>query len=94
MLHVIEGILLTVEEEKKKQRPVRASAILRINKRGSNTFNEYRKIEQSIKSLPGVLSVTVNYVTSKAEVRYDPDKVTIEKIRQAIKDAENGNSDC
>jgi P-type Cu+ transporter len=44
-------------------------------------------VEESLLSLPGVLTASVNLATEKVTVRYDPQQVRLQQIKQAIKDA-------
>ncbi len=44
-------------------------------------------VEESLLSLPGVLSASVNLATEKVTVRYDPQQVRLQQIKQAIRDA-------
>ncbi len=43
--------------------------------------------------MTGVVSVEVNYITNKVEVVYDPELVSLDKLRMAIEEEErDGNS--
>lgn len=44
-------------------------------------------IEEVVGELDGVLSATVNLVTEKLSVRYDPQKVRVAQIKKAVQDA-------
>jgi Cu+-exporting ATPase len=44
-------------------------------------------IERSLRELPGVLRASVNFATGKAHVTYDPAKVTLRDMSQAIRKA-------
>ncbi|MDR3086233.1 MAG: heavy metal translocating P-type ATPase [Christensenellaceae bacterium] len=43
-----------------------------------------QRIEKGLKKLGGVLEVAVNYATEKAAVRYDPQKLKLSALREAI----------
>lgn len=45
------------------------------------------RVENALKDLEGVESAAVNFATEKAQVTYDPQKVDLEKFRQAIEEA-------
>jgi copper chaperone CopZ len=63
----------------------KASAILRINPVDGSKDGGYHKIEESMKNLPGVSKARINYVSNTIEVNYDPEKVTLEKIREELR---------
>lgn len=44
-------------------------------------------VEEAVRELDGVLSATVNLVTEKLTVRYDPQQVRVAQIRKAVVDA-------
>jgi len=44
-------------------------------------------IESSLGSVAGVSKATVNFATEKAYVEYDPEKVTIQSLEKAVRDA-------
>jgi P-type Cu+ transporter len=44
-------------------------------------------VEESIMALDGVFSASANLATEKVKVRYDPEKVRLAQIKQAIRDA-------
>ncbi|WP_045175786.1 heavy metal translocating P-type ATPase [Anaerocellum danielii] len=46
-----------------------------------------RAIEKSISKLPGIKEVSVNFATEKARVVYDPSKVRLSEIKEAIRKA-------
>lgn len=43
-------------------------------------------VKKSVGALPGVSSVAVNLQDKKVAVEFDPDKVTVEVIKQTIED--------
>jgi P-type Cu+ transporter len=51
-----------------------------------------RNVQRSLESLPGVEKVDVNLATERATVVYDPQEVSLESIRKAVKDAGYGIS--
>jgi copper chaperone CopZ len=67
----------------------KARAILRIDQHHISKDVAYSKIEDSIKNLPGVSRARINYVTSTVEVDYDPEKLTLEKIRETLQTLSN-----
>lgn len=44
-------------------------------------------IEGELEDTPGVESVKVNFAKEKAEVAFDPEKVNLDEIQQAVKRA-------
>jgi len=43
------------------------------------------KVEQALKSVPGVLDASVNFATEKATVRFIPSHATVEKLKEAVR---------
>ena len=69
----------------------KASAILRINRVNGQKAEDHRKIEETMKNLPGISKVRINYVTSTIKVNYDPEKLTLEKIKETLRTLGNDN---
>ena len=55
--------------------------------RGMSCASCANNIEEAIRSVPGVSECTVNFGAEQATVKYDPQKVRIEKIQDAIDEA-------
>lgn len=64
-----------------------ASAILKI-RHSEGQDVQYSQIEESVKSLPGVSKARINYVTATIEVHYNPELVTLDKIRDTLRTLE------
>ena len=45
------------------------------------------KVEKALRSLKGVVSVSVNFATERASVEYIPEEVTIAELKRAVRDA-------
>jgi Cu+-exporting ATPase len=45
------------------------------------------KVEKALRSLKGVVSVSVNFATERASVEYIPEEVTITNLKRAVRDA-------
>ncbi len=43
------------------------------------------KIEKALKSVPGVSDAHVHFETGRIDVDYEPDKVTMESLRKAVR---------
>jgi len=69
----------------------KASAILRINPvQDSKKDGGYLMIQESIKNLPGVSSTRINYVTCTIEINYDPEKLSLDKIKETLRNLDGG----
>ena len=44
-----------------------------------------RIIEQKLKNKPGIIDISVNYITDKVLVRYNPSETNTQAIRESIK---------
>jgi copper chaperone CopZ len=44
-----------------------------------------RAIEQKLKSMPGIVDISVSYLTDKVLVRYNPTQTNTQEIRESIK---------
>ena len=62
----------------------RGSAILRIKASSDDSKPDYAKIRTSLNKLRGILSLSVNEVTSVVKVEFDPALLTLDDIRKAI----------
>jgi Heavy-metal-associated domain len=63
----------------------KASAILRVNENHNLKEKDLHEIEDSLKKLIGVYSTRLNYVSGKVEVIYDPEKLTLDEIKEKIR---------
>ncbi len=54
---------------------------------GMTCANCVGRVERSLRKVPGVSEVSVNLATSRADVRFDPTKVTTQILFQQVKDA-------
>ncbi len=45
-----------------------------------------RRVEEGLRQMPGVQSVTVNFATEKAHVEYDPGRVSVADLRKKVRD--------
>jgi hypothetical protein len=68
----------------KKKSSDGGTAILRIGHLLNHDGLTYEQIEDSVRSLSGVIGVRTNYATHVIEIRYDPQKVSLEKIRESL----------
>jgi copper chaperone CopZ len=62
--------------------PMRNAIFLISNSRCAYCSNV---IERKLAKMPGIERVAVSYLTDTVQVRYDPEKMTTEKIRETIK---------
>jgi len=58
--------------------------------RGMSCANCAATIGESVESLPGIESVTVNYATDEGTVTYDPSAVSLSEVYEAVSDAGYG----
>lgn len=63
----------------------RGRAILRLS---VDAELDYEKIKVSLKKLRGITDVSINQVTNVVKVEYDPNKLTLEKIREELERAQ------
>lgn len=71
-----------MDEPKRKSNAV---ALLKIRSiLGSNATRSI-ELEEYLKRLRGVLNAKINFVTDTVEISYDPDQITIEKIKGSLK---------
>ncbi len=45
-----------------------------------------RRVEEGLRQMPGVQSVTVNFATEKAHVEYDPGRVSVADLQKKVRD--------
>ena len=62
----------------------KGKAILRISHGLEEMKPNYGKIEMSLKKLDGITNVSVNEVTNVVKVEFDPHKITLDEIHQAL----------
>jgi copper chaperone CopZ len=77
--------------QKTGESPKKAIAILNVHIDYPNGTN-YRKIEESMKNLPGVTKTRMNYVAGAIELNYDPAKVTLERIKEKLRNVESDDA--
>jgi hypothetical protein len=62
-----------------------ACAILRTPSADHKKEHDYRKIEDSLMNLEGVLSASFNHVAGSISIKFNPDKVTLDQICKRVK---------
>lgn len=66
-------------------RMAKEKKLIRI--RGMHCVSCAKTIEKALKKEEGIFNVNVNFATEKAIIKYDPSKVSLEKISEIIKEA-------
>jgi hypothetical protein len=61
-----------------------ALAILKIHINSSSEIPDYKRIEKGIASLTGVKNVQINLTTNCVKVDYDPELLSVKKIRERL----------
>lgn len=61
-------------------------ADMRIGIRGMSCASCVNRVEKALRSVPGVLDATVNLGTEEAQIRYIPELIDFDRLRQAIRD--------
>ena len=61
--------------------------ILSLKVLGMDSSHCAMVVEQAVSTLPGIKKVHADYNNARAELHYNPNKITITKIQQVIKDA-------
>lgn len=51
---------------------------------GMNVPGEAQKLKKKANELKGILELDINYILNTVSIRYDSDKVTLDKIRKTI----------
>lgn len=89
-LDALEGVDVTVSLV---ERPVPGeryeAAVIGSGFGGSITAltlaNKYAELRKALKGMPGVRGIDINYLLDTAKVRYDPNKLSLARIKAALK---------
>ena len=52
---------------------------------GADRPGEIDRLRKALKALPGVRGIEINYVLDVAKVRYDPNKLSLARIKAAMR---------
>ncbi len=52
---------------------------------GADRPGEMERLRKALKGLPGVRGIEINYLLDTAKVRYDPSKLSLARIKAAMK---------
>ncbi len=52
---------------------------------GADRPGEVKRLRNALKELPGVRGIEINYLLDTAKVRYDPTKLSLARIKAAMK---------
>ena len=79
-----EDIIKVVEKLGYSILPIKNNKEVELDIQGISCQTCVNRIEKKIGSLPGVDSICVNLATNKGSVQYDPDKIKLSEILEAI----------
>ncbi len=77
--------LLRGREEQGVRGAVGGEKSLTLTIAGMTCASCVAKVERALKSVPGVIDASVNLATEKATVRFAPSTVTVEKLKEAVR---------
>ena len=60
-----------------------ATSIFSID--GADRPGDMERLRKALKALPGVRGIEINYLLDTAKVRYDPTKLSLARIKAAMK---------
>jgi copper chaperone CopZ len=52
---------------------------------GADRPGQAERVRKALKGMPGVRGVEINYLLDTAKVRYDPNKLSLDRIKAALK---------
>jgi hypothetical protein len=70
---------------KESPRSKSATAILHFHDSDSEDPSQPARAQQILNNTRGVLKVDINHLTNIVSVEYDPDQITLDKIKKLIK---------
>ena len=79
-----EDIIKIVEKLGYSISPIKNNKEVELDIQGISCQSCVNRIEKKVGSLPGVDSICVNLATNKGSVQYDPDKIKLSEILEAI----------
>jgi hypothetical protein len=69
---------------KEKAKLKNATAILHIQELGGENPLEPHRVQQILNNTDGILKVDINYLSNILSVEYDPSRISLDKIKEAI----------
>jgi copper chaperone CopZ len=60
-------------------------AITIFSIQGADQPGQAAKVRKALKGMPGVRAIEINYLLDTAEVRYDPNELSLDRIKAALK---------
>jgi copper chaperone CopZ len=52
---------------------------------GADQPGQVERLKKALKGMPGVRGIEINYLLDTAKVRYDPNKLSLARIKAAMK---------
>jgi copper chaperone CopZ len=52
---------------------------------GAERPGQAERLRKALKGMPGVRGIEINYLLDTAKVKYDPDKLSLDRIKAAMK---------
>ena len=52
---------------------------------GADRPGQAERVRKTLKAMPGVRGIEINYLLDTAKVRYDPNKLSLARIKAALK---------
>lgn len=52
---------------------------------GADKPGQVEKLKKALKAMPGFMGIEINYLLDTAKVRYDPDQLSLARIKAAMK---------
>jgi copper chaperone CopZ len=52
---------------------------------GADRPGQAERVRKTLKGMPGIRGVEINYLLDTAKVRYDPNKLSLDRIKAALK---------
>lgn len=52
---------------------------------GADQPGQVEKLKKALEAMPGVMGVEMNYIVGSAKVRYDPRRLSLDRIKAAMK---------
>jgi copper chaperone CopZ len=67
------------------RRQADALAISIFSIEGADQPGQAERLRKALKGMPGIRGIEINYLLDTAEVRYDPDKLSLDRIKAAMR---------
>lgn len=52
---------------------------------GADVPGQVEKLKEALKAMPGFMEIEINYLLDTAKVRYDPNQLSLSRIKAAMK---------